>query len=292
MRDIAELPGLQKEGVVLLCGAGMETVEKFIASDAVDIVERLEEVGKNFEEGIRPPSQSLVEAWQMSGRELLEKDVRASGREASEVSAEDVQKAGIQISSLPVARIFELESTVEPTAEPQRPKEWGQKSDGELGVGDRDYTVRQKPREAFRSLSGAQKAEPKIGHRSRGKPHPNARFVRWAALLTVATTLLGMLLLVGVIVVAVMAFGFGFRPAPGMAVALLLFPGALIFYLLMGIRARCQYCGERCFVSKNCQKHERAVRSILGFGFAAARDVLLFSSFRCMYCGSKIRLKD
>ena len=57
MRDIAELPGLHEEGVVLLCGAGMETVEKFIASDAVDVVERLKEVGKNFEEGIRPPSQ-------------------------------------------------------------------------------------------------------------------------------------------------------------------------------------------------------------------------------------------
>ncbi|MBB22781.1 MAG: hypothetical protein CMN04_07850 [Roseibacillus sp.] len=292
MRDIAELTGLQEEGVALLHGAGMETVEKFIASDAVDIVERLKGVGKNFEEGSMPPSQSLVEAWQMTGRELLEKEVRTSGREASEVSAEDVQKAGIEISSLPVARIFELESPVEPTTETQRPKEWGRKTEGERGVGDRDYIVRQKPDEAFRSLSGAQKAEPKIGRRSGGKPHPNARFVRWAALLTVATTLLGILSLIGVIVVGIMAFGFGFRPAPGMAVALLLFPGALILYLLMGIRARCQYCGERCFVSKNCQKHERAVRSVLGFGFAAARDVLLFSSFRCMYCGSKIRLKD
>ena len=292
MRDIAELPGLQEEGVALLHGAGMETVEKFIASDAVDIVERLKEVGKNFEEGSRPPSQSLVEAWQMTGRELLEKEVRTSGREACEVSAENVQKAGIEISSLPVAKTFELESPVEPTAEPQRPKEWRRKTEGERGVGDRDYTVRQKQYEAFRSLSGAQKGEPKIGHRNRGKPHPNARFVRWAALVTVATTLSGILSLVGVIVVGIMAFGFGFRPAPGMAVALLLFPGALIFYLLMGIRARCQYCGERCFVSKNCQKHERAVRSVLGFGFAAARDVLLFSGFRCMYCGSKIRLKD
>ena len=292
MRDIAELPGLQEEGVALLHGAGMETVEKFIASDAVDIVERLKEVGKNFEEGSRPPSQSLVEACQMTGRELLEKEVRTSGREACEVSAENVQKAGIEISSLPVAKTFELESPVEPTAEPQRPKEWRRKTEGERGVGDRDYTVRQKQYEAFRSLSGAQKAEPKIGHRNRGKPHPNARFVRWAALVTVATTLSGILSLVGVIVVGIMAFGFGFRPAPGMAVALLLFPGALIFYLLMGIRARCQYCGERCFVSKNCQKHERAVRSVLGFGFAAARDVLLFSGFRCMYCGSKIRLKD
>ena len=228
----------------------------------------------------------------MTGRELLEKEVRTSGREACEVSAENVQKAGIEISSLPVAKTFELESPVEPTAEPQRPKEWRRKTEGERGVGDRDYTVRQKQYEAFRSLSGAQKAEPKIGHRNRGKPHPNARFVRWAALVTVATTLSGILSLVGVIVVGIMAFGFGFRPAPGMAVALLLFPGALIFYLLMGIRARCQYCGERCFVSKNCQKHERAVRSVLGFGFAAARDVLLFSGFRCMYCGSKIRLKD
>ena len=291
MRDIAELPGLDKDGVALLHGAGLDTVEKFIASDAVEIFEHLDKVGEDFAEEIRIPSESLIEAWQMTGRELLEKEVRASGREACEVSAVEVQRAGIEMISLPLARIVDLGSLAEPKAEYKRTKDWGRKTEDE-GGGDRGYTVTKKPVEVFHGPSGAQKTESKRGHRSRGVPHPNAGFVRWAAVFTVAMTLLGILSLVGVIVVGIAAFGFGFRPSPSLAFALLLLPTSLLFYLLLGIRARCQHCGERCFVGKNCQKHERAVRSILGFGYAAARDTLLFSSFRCMYCGSKIRVKD
>ncbi len=291
MRHIAELPGVEGDGVVLLQGAGLETVEKLIARDAVEIAEQLDDVGRGLAEEVRIPSQSLIEAWQMTGRELLEKEVRASGREACEVSAVEVQRAGIEISSLPLARVVELGALAEPDAECSQSKDWGRKTEEE-GGSDRTYTVKKKPVEAFQGLRGAQKAESKRGHRSRGMRDPNAGFVRWAAVFTVAMTLLGILSLAGVVVVVITAFGFGFRPSPSIAFALLLLPGSILFYLLLGIRARCQHCGERCFVGKNCQKHERAVRSILGFGFAAARDALLFSSFRCMYCGSKVRLKD
>jgi len=80
MRDIVELAGLEEKAVALLHGAGLETVEKFIASDAVELLERLKVVGMRLEEEIRPPSQNLIEAWQATGRELLGKEVRSSGR--------------------------------------------------------------------------------------------------------------------------------------------------------------------------------------------------------------------
>ncbi|MDG2486235.1 MAG: hypothetical protein P8M65_00865 [Roseibacillus sp.] len=292
MRDIEELPGLEEKAIALLHGAGLETVEKFIASDAVEILERLKAVGMRLEEEIRPPSQNLIEAWQTTGRELLEKEVRLSGREAVEVSPESLEKAGVAISSLPVGRVFEIESSIEPVAPFEHSKGWKRKIEDDDLVGEPAPRVRQKAGEAFRSLSGNQKVEPWRERRNRGVPHPQAGFVRWAAALTVAVTLLGMLSLIGLITVGIMAFGFGFQPPPRIAFAFVPFPLALMLYLLLGIRARCQFCGQRCFVSKNCQKHEHAVRSILGFGFAAARDALLFTSFRCMYCGSKTRLKS
>ncbi|HCQ37795.1 MAG TPA: hypothetical protein DIV39_01460 [Verrucomicrobiales bacterium] len=291
MRDIEELPGLEEKAIALLHGAGLKTVEKFIASDAVEILERLKAVGMRLEEEIRPPSQNLIEAWQTTGRELLEKEVRLSGREAVEVSPESLEKAGVAISSLPVGKVFELESSIEPGAQIEHSRVWKRKIEGHELVGEPAPGVRQKAGESFRSLGGNQKVEPRRERRNRGMPHPKAGFVRWAAAATVAVTLLGILSLVGLITVGIMAFGFGFQPSPRIAFAFLPFPIALMLYLLLGIRARCQFCGQKCFVSKNCQKHEYAVRSILGFGFAAARDALLFSSFRCMYCGSKNRLK-
>ena len=113
-----------------------------------------------------------------------------------------------------------------------------------------------------------------------------------AAAVTVAATLLGLLAVAGLIVIGIMVFGFGSQIPPRIFLAFLVIPLALILYILLAINARCRVCGQRFFVSKNCRKHERAVRSILGYGFASARDALLFPSFRCMYCGTKIRLRD
>lgn len=57
-------------------------------------------------------------------------------------------------------------------------------------------------------------------------------------------------------------------------------------------RSRCRICSCNLFHSKNCLKNRKA-HHIPGFGYVAslALHLLIFGWFRCMYCGTAIRLK-
>jgi hypothetical protein len=57
-------------------------------------------------------------------------------------------------------------------------------------------------------------------------------------------------------------------------------------------RSRCRICSCNLFYSKNCHKNRKA-HLIHGFGYvaSAALHLLTFGWFRCMYCGTAIRLR-
>ena len=144
----------------------------------------------------------------------------------------------------------------------------------------------------FRKLEQVKEEKPQGERRNRGMSHPDAGRVRWAATVTTLAPL-ACLAAAGVLIwvlVRVLFYGDEFHPT--IALLLLVFPVSLVFYLLFGVRVRCRLCGQRLFVPKHCHKHVRAAKSILGPTFAAARNAMLFASFRCMLCGTKTRLKD
>ncbi len=62
--------------------------------------------------------------------------------------------------------------------------------------------------------------------------------------------------------------------------------------LHFGGRSRCRICSCNLYYSKSCLKNSKA-HLILGFGYvaSAALHLLIFGWFRCMYCGTAIRLK-
>jgi hypothetical protein len=68
-------------------------------------------------------------------------------------------------------------------------------------------------------------------------------------------------------------------------------PVCLLLYGTLGLRARCRLCGYGLFAHKSCSKHEKAHHSIFGSVFATALRVLFHGSWRCMYCGTKQKLK-
>jgi len=68
-------------------------------------------------------------------------------------------------------------------------------------------------------------------------------------------------------------------------------PICLLLYGTLGLRARCRLCGYELFIHKSCRKHEKAHHSILGGIFATAMRVLVRGTWRCMYCGTKQKLK-
>jgi hypothetical protein len=57
-------------------------------------------------------------------------------------------------------------------------------------------------------------------------------------------------------------------------------------------RARCRICSCNLFYSKNCLKNRKA-HHIPGLGYVASLSLhlLIFGWFRCMYCGTAIRLR-
>jgi hypothetical protein len=76
----------------------------------------------------------------------------------------------------------------------------------------------------------------------------------------------------------------------------ILFVAALVFgliYMFVAVDARCRVCSCHLFYSRRCLKHVKAHRILGGFPMVAQTiHILLFHWFRCMYCGTAIRLKD
>ncbi len=62
--------------------------------------------------------------------------------------------------------------------------------------------------------------------------------------------------------------------------------------LHFGGRARCRICSCNLYHSKNCLKNRKA-HHLFGLGYVGslALHLLIFGWFRCMYCGTAIRLK-
>jgi hypothetical protein len=57
-------------------------------------------------------------------------------------------------------------------------------------------------------------------------------------------------------------------------------------------RSRCRICSCNLYFSKNCHKNRKAhLVPGLGFVASAALHLLIFGWFRCMYCGTAIRLQ-
>ena len=291
MTEISEVPGITEPLLSLLREVELDTVEALTSLEVEEITQRLEDIIAQQEESMSCPSTDLVKAWQDTGRSLLRKRTGALAFEAEEVSRERMESAGVSLSALPVAKLLP-----DGIAERERGPEKVTPTSGEKSAVDprRDISVADSAEEGlvFRSLEDLSGSGSRGERRSRGVSHPDAGKVRLAAIVTVLTVFLSFLAMLGLLVCGGMMLFFETRFHASITLLLLVFPFCLILYLLLATKVRCRICGQKLFVGKKCQKHERAVRSILGYGFAMARDAVVFSSFRCMYCGTKTRLKD
>ncbi len=66
-----------------------------------------------------------------------------------------------------------------------------------------------------------------------------------------------------------------------------------LLYLVLGVRVRCRVCSCHFFFSRPCFKHAKAHRLLGGLPtLCLAIHGLLFRWFRCMYCGTAIRITN
>jgi hypothetical protein len=120
----------------------------------------------------------------------------------------------------------------------------------------------------------------------RGVLHPQPIRIRIAAILTIITMIMlpasmvsGVLLLLNYPVwIAWIPLGF-------------VVMGLLYFMLARGMS--CRICGQPIYGTKACRKHVKAHHiRFLGYIFPTCFHVLLFSWFRCIYCGTSVRVKE
>jgi hypothetical protein len=74
------------------------------------------------------------------------------------------------------------------------------------------------------------------------------------------------------------------------------FPLALpvlgFLYLAFGLGGKCRICGQRLFWPRHCRKNSKAHHvPVIGHIVPTALHMLTFKWFRCIYCGTPVRLK-
>lgn len=127
----------------------------------------------------------------------------------------------------------------------------------------------------------------------RGVPHPRPYFLIFSALIVLSWRLLFLAVVVGTPVVLWPAFVLGdLSQLWWFLWVIVAWVVSCVFYLFFPLRARCRVCTNQFFWSKRCMKNNKAHR-IPGLGLvgSAALHALLFGWFRCMYCGTAIRIK-
>jgi hypothetical protein len=128
----------------------------------------------------------------------------------------------------------------------------------------------------------------------RGLLHPHRIRLRFAALITLACQVLVILAILASILMLFSTLDPTIFPWVGPW--LLVFPVALpvfaILYLLVAAGMKCRVCTQRIFVPRHCLRHVKAHHiTPFGYIFALCLHLLLFSWFRCEYCGTAARVK-
>ncbi len=122
----------------------------------------------------------------------------------------------------------------------------------------------------------------------RGLLHPTPDLVIGGAVVTVITRLLLIAMILGTPIVLIF---FSEQMLYFAAVPALLLVSALLFAIYAS-KLRCRVCGGHLLVSQSCLKHEKS-HHVFGFGYVGslALHALIYSWFRCIYCGTPMRLK-
>ena len=120
----------------------------------------------------------------------------------------------------------------------------------------------------------------------RGVLHPQPIRIRIAAILTIITMImLPASMVSGVLLLLSYPVWIAWIPLGFVVMSLL--------YFMFARGMSCRICGQPIYGTKACRKHVKAHHiKFLGYIFPTCFHVLLFSWFRCIYCGTSVRVKE
>ena len=226
---------------------------------------------------------------------------------ATQVKRETLQKARIELKSLPAAlpTVNESAPKQEPVLEKsvvgvavEETADACQKAQPERKVQPERTALKRTPvfvqpeveagssinRKALESTNRG--VSPKSRRFVRGILHPSPSKVIFAAFFAIAfrVALVGLVILMTLIVLEVVDSGLWWWA--------LIFPVAALGHLLTAGQARCRVCGQREFVQSGARKHNKTHRLLfLGPIISTGLHVIIFKWFHCMFCGTAVRIK-
>jgi len=311
MTKVHLIAGLTPPLKQLLDAGGIRSVEELAGQEPVALCQRLALLNRSLPGAGAPPAAEDVERWVRQARELVRAAAERAPLEVSRVppaaapapaaptSAERVAKAA-PVAVRPVGAAAEpvrLRPADAPSKEAPRPqfRDFQAYEAGETGVAPLPRKAAEDEDEVEAALLRARQKPggpvPRVVRR--GVPHPRPYFLVFCSLIVLISRLLLLAVVVGTPVVLWFAFFVGdVSHLWSFLWIIAAWVVSGIFYLLFALRARCRVCTNQIFWSKRCFKNSKAHRLPgLGLVGSLALHALIFRWFRCMYCGTAIRLK-
>ncbi len=152
-------------------------------------------------------------------------------------------------------------------------------------------------REVVHSKSGASINRKALESTNRGKKPSSRRFVRgilhpspYRVMIAAFFAILVRVVFLGVLALLVLLF---LEQVETWTLWLtLILPVVALFHFATVGKARCRVCGLKEFVPSGAHKHRDSHRiPLVGPIFSTALHLLLFKWFRCMFCGTPIRIR-
>lgn len=323
LAELKDIKGMSEGSIELLAAAGVEDFVPLAQSDSEDLFEEMEQAKAHLKLDDAVPDQELIKFWIKTAQEITEKksatsvvrleeeseDTSLSILEAMPVKKDYIIKHEIAVVDVPVMEEFVSETNLQeivqerPVAVNKAPvavreithKELKKKVVREpIEFDDERERAVIKPLEGLgrldlrKSATSELNAGKKIHSRRyiRGVLHPQKIRVRMAALVTLMTL---MLLPASFVVAGLVLLGF--------SKWFLLIPGSFflfgLLYLMVAKTLKCRICGQTLYSQMLCQRHAKAhYIPVFGYIFATCLHALFFHWFRCIYCGTSVRLKE
>lgn len=330
LANFKEIDNITDEGIELLAAVGVEDLTSLAESDPAGLVGEMEQANSHLQLDYEVPGEEAVAAWIDEAREITNTEVESSVVrlveevapnsenivEAMPVKKEYIIKHQIEVSDVPVMEDFVGEGELQAMADYAGPalekesvavREIASKKlqkkvvKEELEIDDERERAEIEPLKSAGSLDIRKAAseglnEGKKMHSRgyiRGVLHPQPGRVKMGGIVTLFTLLL--------LPASFIAAGYFILQSEEGAREdlfwLLAFPIAFLifgfFYLTMARPVKCRICGQPVFSPKSCRRHVKAHHiPFLGYILPTSIQLLLFHWFRCIYCGTSIRLKE
>lgn len=331
MVDLLEIQGVNEEGVELLGAVGVETCLALSQSDPGSLLEEIEHANSHLQLVEELPTLDQLIVWIEQARsrsgeaegvvmtrldEVVEL-VPIEVLKAFPVSRESIIKNEIAVGDVPVMDDFLQErdlyveevrkidsepSAITATVREIAPKGPSRAKTSREDVKSPDPNSPRPKVEPLKRNAGFDIRKTATPETNAGKKLHSRRYVRGVLHPQATRVKIGGFLSLVMIVLLPLSFVAGgamlfFRDQKTIVYACATVPAALVIfgllYLMFAHSLKCRVCGNPLYRPKSCRRNPNAHHiPLLGYILPTCIQLLLFHWFRCIYCGTSVRLKE